>query len=288
MSRYAYVNGQYRDHQDGMIHIEDRGYQFADGVYEVVMIYQDRLVDEEGHLDRLEGSLQEVKIRMPLSRAALKLIMRELIRRNDVKNGIIYLQINRGVAPRDHKFPVSSKPSVVMTTKRLQFSTKNEENGVKIISLPDLRWKRCDIKSISLLPNVLAKQQAAENNAFEAWLIDSQDMVTEGTSSNAWIVTHQNKVITRKASKSILNGITRQTLLRIMHDHQVELEERSFSLQEALEAKEAFLTSSSAFVMPVCQINNTLIGGGNPGPFTLDILREYKKFLQQLPILSRA
>lgn len=286
MSRYAYVNGRYTAHQEGMVHIEDRGYQFADGVYEVVMIYQDRLVDEEGHLDRLEKSLQEVKIRMPLSRAVIKLLMRELIRRNDIKNGILYIQINRGVAPRDHKFPSLTKPSVIMTTKRLQFSTKNQEIGVKVITLPDLRWKRCDIKSISLLPNILAKQQAAENKAFEAWLIDEQEMVTEGTSSNAWIVTQKNKVITRKASKSILNGITRQTLLKIMREHKVELEERSFSLQEALQAKEAFLTSSSAFIMPVCEINDTVINGGKPGSFTLSFLQEYKKFLQALPTLS--
>ncbi len=285
MTRLAYVNGRYVNHSAGMVHIEDRGYQFADGVYEVVMVYQNRLVDEKGHLDRLESSLAHIKLSMPMSRRSMQLAMRHLIAQNRLDHGLLYIQVTRGVAPRDHKFPTNVKPALVMTTKKTRISSVNQEKGVKVVSVPDIRWKRCDIKSISLLPNILAKQQAAENGAFEAWFLDEQGMVTEGTSSNSWIISN-NKVITRKASSAILNGITRQTLLEIIFKHKLHLEERSFSLQEAMKASEAFLTSSSAFVIPVCQIDNIKISDGTPGIFTKNLLNYYRSAILDLPQIS--
>lgn len=276
MGRLAYVNGRYLPHSQGQVHIEDRGYQFADGVYEVVPVAAGQLVDEDLHLDRLEYSLRELKIDMPMRREALRLVSHEVIRRNRLTNGLLYMQVTRGVAPRDHKFPKAAKPALVMTAKQTKPSSAEQlAAGLSVVTRPDIRWKRPDIKSISLLPNCLAKQEAHEADAAEAWLIDGEGNVTEGSSTNAWIVTKDKRVITREAERQILNGITRRVLLDVMRTEGYRFEERAFSLEEARQASEAFLTSSSNFVMPVTRIDDHSVGNGEPGPLTLALRRAY-------------
>jgi D-alanine transaminase len=269
MGRLAYVNGRYVPHDRAMVHIEDRGYQFADGVYEVVPVIDGVLIDEEPHLDRLGYSLGELKIAWPVRRPVLRLILRELMARNGLARGIIYFQVTRGVAPRDHKFPARAKSSLVITTKRMNPpSAAVLENGVAVSAQPDIRWERCDIKSLSLLPNILAKQAAYEAGAFEAWLVDSDGAVTEGSSTNAWIVTHSGEIVTHPRGGGILGGITRQSLLQLAEARGLALVERSFTLDEARGAAEAFLTSSSAFVLPVTRIDGQPVGNGRPGAVT--------------------
>lgn len=283
MPRIAYVNGRYETHGSAAVHIEDRGYQFADGVYEVIPVHQGILVDEDPHLDRLERSLRELRIAMPMSRAALKLTARELMRRNHLTNGIVYIQVTRGVAPRDHKFPDRARPALVMTTRQMKpQSPAAVESGVKVITVPDRRWARCDIKSVSLLPNVLAKQEATEKDAYEAWQVDADGMVTEGSSTNAWIVTGDQKVVTRSANSSILNGITRRSLIRLIEEAGYALEERSFSVDEAKSAREAFLTSSTSHVLPVTRIDDTQIGNGHAGLFTGKLRSLYLDYVNSL------
>ena len=280
MPREAFVNGRYVPHGQGAVHIEDRGYQFADGVYEVVTIFDGTLIDEGPHLDRLERSLKALRMDMPMSRPAMKLVARELIRRNGVTNGIIYLQVTRGVAPRDHKFPTNARPALVMTTRQTKpQSAKLLDEGAKVISVPDIRWTRCDIKSISLLPNILAKQDATEAGAYEAWQVDREGMVTEGSSTNAWIVTGDGKVVTRAASNAILSGITRRTLIKLIQAEGYELEERAFSLEEAKAAREAFITSSSSYVLPVTQIDDTPVGNGHPGLLSGKLRQHYSDYM---------
>ncbi|MAZ03231.1 MAG: D-amino acid aminotransferase [Sneathiella sp.] len=284
MSRIAYVNGQYVPHRTASVHIEDRGYQFADGVYEVVTIFNNRMIDEEGHLDRLWRSLDELKMDAPMKREPLKMVMREVIRRNGIENGIIYLQVTRGVAPRDHPFPKHAAPALVMTAKRLSMekSQKTAEAGVNVITVPDIRWTRRDIKSVSLLPNVLAKQEAKEKGAYEAFQIDEDGMVTEGSSTNAWIVTQEGKVVTRPTSNSILAGITRGSLLRELEKHNIDLELRSFSKEELISAREVFLTSSTTYVMPVVKVDDKIIGNGHPGIVSQQLRAIYEKFMQEI------
>ncbi len=283
MPRYAYVNGRYLPHAQAAVHIEDRGYQFADGVYEVVPVYRGALVDEGPHLDRLERSLRELRIAMPVARATLKLISRELIRRNDLTQGMLYMQVTRGVAPRDHKFPATARPALVMTTRQTKpHGEALLSQGVKVITVPDIRWQRCDIKSTSLLPNVLAKQQAAEAGAYEAWQVDVEGRVTEGTSTNAWIVNAEGKVVTRDTSHAILNGITRIALLKQIREAGYELEERAFTLEEAKAAREAFLTSSTSFVLPIVAIDEAPVGNGHPGIFCGKLRARYLDYMASL------
>ena len=269
MARYAYVNGRYVTHGDAAVHIEDRGFQFADGVYEVVPIVNSRMVDAGPHLDRLERSLSELTIAMPLSRKVLELVMDELIARNGVNEGLIYMQVTRGVSPRDHKFPSGVRPSIVMTTKRVRFLTQKKlSDGVKVITIPDIRWTRCDIKTVALLPNCMGKTEAAAAGAYEAWQVDGDGMVTEGTSSNAWIVTDDDQLVTRPAGHEILRGVTRQTLLRIAAEAGLTFEERPFSVEEAKSARETFLSSATSFVTPVVELDEVTIGDGTPGPLS--------------------
>jgi D-alanine transaminase len=265
MSRIAYVNGRYVPHRAAAVHIEDRGYQFADGVYEVTAVRDGRLVDEHLHLARLDRSLKELRIARPMSDPALKFVTREVIRRNGVRNGIVYLQITRGVAPRDHAFPAAAETSIVITSRRGKPNDKAAAEGVKVITIPDIRWGRCDIKSVSLLPNILGKQQAKEQGAYEAWQIGRDGLVTEGTSSNAWIVTGAGEVVTRKADNAILNGTTRVALLDLIRREGLTFVERPFSVEEAKKAREAFVTSTTSIVMPVVQIDDAVIGNGHPG-----------------------
>ena len=269
MPRIAYVNGRYVPYGAAVVHIEDRGYQFADGVYEVIPIDRSRLVDEEPHLDRLDYSLGELRIEAPMARRALKTVLREVIRRNGVEQGLVYMQVTRGVAPREHKFPKLSHSALVVTTKRLRpLPAEMLERGVAVITLPDIRWKRRDIKSIALLPNVMAKQQAAEQGAYEAWQLDEAGHVTEGASTNAWIVTQDGEIVTRPRSHDILSGITRMALLDLTVEGKLKLTERGFTLAELYAAAEAFLTGSSIYVVPVTQVDGRPIGNGKPGPVT--------------------
>jgi D-alanine transaminase len=283
MPRYAYVNGRYLPHAQAAVHIEDRGYQFADGVYEVVPVHNGALVDEGPHLDRLERSLRELRIGMPVARATLELISRELMRRNDLTQGMLYMQVTRGVAPRDHKFPAQVTPALVMTTRQTKPHSEAVLNqGIKVIAVPDIRWARCDIKSISLLPNVLAKQQASAAGAYEAWQIDGEGYVTEGSSTNAWIVSAEGKVVTRDASHAILSGITRLSLLKLIREAGFELEERAFTLEEAKTAREAFLTSSSSFVLPIVAIDEAPVGNGHPGILSGKLRARYLDYMADL------
>jgi len=279
MARYAYVNGQYVDHRTANVHIEDRGYQLADGVYEVVGVRDGRLIDEGPHIDRLDRSLGELRIGWPVSRAALGFVLRELMRRNRLRDGLIYMQVTRGVARRDHGFPTSPvKPALVITTKNSKRGEADPGPGVAVKSLPDIRWGRCDIKTVALLPNVMAKQAARESGAYEAWLIDAEGCVTEGASTNAWIVTKDNELITRQTDHGILAGITRQTLKKLSDSLQLKFVERPFSLAEAKRAKEAFISSATSFVTPVVKIDGEAVGDGKPGAISRRLREEYVRF----------
>lgn len=282
MSRIAYVNGRYVPHRAATVHIEDRGYQFADGVYEVIAIHRGRLVDEEGHLVRLARSLNALRIQPPMADGALKVAMRELIRRNRVRDGIIYLQITRGVARREHAFPKNAPSALVMTARAMKpFDIEAARAGVDVITIPDIRWKRCDIKSVSLLPNVLGKQQAREAGAYEAWMVADDGTITEGTSSNAWIVTKDGTLVTRDASEAILNGITRQALLKAVRENGVRLVERPFTVAEAKAAREAFVTSTTSYVKPVIRIDGQSIGNGHIGELTGRLLEFYARHMDR-------
>ena len=266
--RSAYVNGRYLPGAQATVHVEDRGYQFSDGVYEVCEVRDSHIIDEQRHMARLSRSLHELRIPMPMSDRALKIVMRECLHRNRVHDGIIYLQITRGVARRDHAFPApDTKPCLVVTARSLDRAANERmaAEGVAVVTVPDNRWERVDIKSISLLPNVLAKQAAREQGAKEAWFVDGSGHVTEGSSSNAWIVTMDGKVVTRPAERGILRGITRMVLLEVIKAQGLSLEERAFTPEEAYKSREAFLTSASQAVMPVVSIDGRPVGNGAPG-----------------------
>ena len=264
MSRIAYVNGAYVPHHDAAVSIDDRGYQFGDGVYEVVYIIDGKLVDEAPHLDRLERSLSEMAMAMPVARGVLQMIMARVTRLNQVKNGLVYLQITRGVAKRDHKWTKPLKPSLVVTAKSTAPVSKTA-SAVKVITVPDERWDRRDIKTIQLLPNCMAKQKAYQAGVYEAVMIDPDGTITEGSSSNMWIVTKKGAIITRPATHKILNGITRRTVHAVAKQMQLTVEERAFTKQEALDASEAFLTSASSHVTPIGQVDDSPVGGGAVG-----------------------
>ena len=266
MSRIAYVDGVYRPHREAAVHIEDRGYQFADGVYEVIAVRGGNLVDEALHLARLRRSLGELHIEGALADSPLKVVIREVIRRNGVVDGIVYLQITRGVAPRDHGFPKAARPVVVVTSRRSRPpNPKSVDEGVSVITVPDIRWQRCDIKTIALVANVLGKQQAREAGAYEAWMVDAQGSVTEGTSTNAWIVNADNLVVTRAADHAILDGVTRRALIAIIRREGYQLAERPFTVVEAKTAREAFLTSTTSDLLPVVAIDGQPVANGAPG-----------------------
>jgi len=276
MARYAYVNGRYVDHRQASVHIEDRGYQLADGVYEVVGVRDGRLIDETPHIDRLDRSLKELRIDWPVSRNTMGFILRELMRRNRLRDGLVYMQVTRGVARRDHGFPTTPvKPALVMTTKATRHIEADAGPGVAVKSMPDIRWERCDIKTVALLANVLAKQAAREAGAYEAWLVDAKGCVTEGASTNAWIVTHDGELVTRQTDNGILSGITRQTLKAICTSLQLKLVERPFTVAEAKKAKEAFITSATSFVTPVVKIDGDKVADGKVGATARRLREEY-------------
>ena len=280
MSRIAYVNGRYLPRRNAMVHIEDRGYQFADGVYEVCEVRGGRVVDARLHLERLQRSLSELRIAIPMRPTALGVVMRETVRRNRVRDGIVYLQITRGVARRDHAFPPPRPaPSLVVTARALDMAANEKlaAAGTTVITVPDNRWARVDIKSTALLPNVLAKQAARDQGAREAWFIDAQGRVTEGSSTNAWIVIGDGKIVTRPTDTAILRGITRTVLLEAIKAQGLTLEERAFTIGEAQAAREAFVTAASQIVMPVVRIDGRPVGDGKPGPITMALRRSFHK-----------
>ena len=268
-------------HRDAAVHVEDRGYQFADGVYEVFAIMGGKLIGEQGHLERLAHSLSELRIEWPMSRPALMVAVKEIVRRNHVRDGLVYLQVTRGVSPRDHPFPQHSDSALVITARKSGPLDKDTlRNGVDIITIPDIRWQRCDIKSVALLANVLGKQEAREANAFEAWQVDEDGYITEGTSTNAWIVTTSGDLVTRNASTSILNGVTRLAVLEAVVEVGVDIIERPFTTLEALAAREAFITSSTSHVKAVTRINGQSIGNGYVGDLTNRVLDAYVEYVE--------
>jgi D-alanine transaminase len=284
MGRTAYVNGRFVRHADACVHIEDRGYQLADGVYEVWAVMDGRLADAEGHFARLERSLGELSIPMPMSRRALEVVLHEAVRRNRVDEGLVYLQVTRGVAPRDHAFPSSPvKPAVVITAKATdaQAADAKAAQGIAVVTTPESRWARCDIKSVALLPNVLAKQAARERGAGEAWFVDELGLVTEGASSNAWIVDHEGVLRTRDLNANILRGITRKSLLELIADEGLSYAEAPFSPDEAKKAREAFITGAGTLVMPVVRIDGAQVGDGRPGPVASRLRALYVKHARQ-------
>lgn len=267
MSRVVYVNGSYVPEEQGKISIFDRGFLFADGIYEVTAVVQGRLVDYDAHMERLERSLGEIRLDWPCSKEELKAMHLDMVNRNNLAEGWIYMQITRGSADRDFKFPKGVKPTLIAFTQAKKLvDNPDAVRGVSVITVPDIRWARRDIKSVMLLAPVLGKQAAHEAGAFEAWMVED-GKVTEGTSSNAYIV-KDGKVITRGLSNNILAGCTRRALFRLAREKGVTLEERAFTPDEAYAADEAFLTSASNFVMPIVEIDKKRVGGGQPGPVT--------------------
>jgi D-alanine transaminase len=283
MPRIAYVNGRYLPFRDAKVHVEDRGYQFADAVYEVCEVRGGRLVDERRHFERLQRSLGELRIKLPMSLAALGIVLRELVTRNRIGYGLVYLQISRGVARRDLAFPQPEiAPTVVATARPLNL-TRGEalaNAGIAVISAPDNRWGRVDIKTVGLLPNALARQSAVDKGAREAWLVDKDGTVTEAASANAWIVTRDGKLVTRHADHAILRGITRAVTMEVAKAQGLSFEERAFKLDEAYEAREAFITSATQTVMPVVRIDGRIIGDGKPGPVATALRREFHRFAE--------
>lgn len=272
MSRVVYVNGRYEPYGEAAVHVEDRGFQFADAVYEVIEVLGGRLVDGTRHLDRLERSLGELGMGLPMSRAALSNVLRETIKRNRVRDGLVYMQVSRGAGRRDFALPAPGVPQTLVVIARAQpraAIAAQAEQGIAVVSRRDPRWARCDIKTVMLLPAVLAKNSAKAEGAKEVWFLDESGNVTEGASSNAWIVTAGGTLVTRFLDARILPGITRATALDAARDLQMQVEQRSFTLQEALAAKEAFITSATNTVMPVVTIDGQTIGDGKPGPLTV-------------------
>jgi len=279
MPRISYVNGAYLPHKQASVHIEDRGFLFADGVYEVIGLVNGRYADERGHLDRLERSMAELQLNPPRTREALRFIMRELVRRNRVRDAAIYIQVTRGTAKRDFKFPAKeTSATLVMMCWPFRFDgNPNVQSGVKVCSVPDQRWARRDIKSVALLPQVLAKQKAAEQGCYEAIMLDAHGFVTEGSSSNFWI--YKDGVLkTRQADHGILKGVTRMAIYTIAEEKGIRVLEEPFDLAEAKEADEAFCTGATSLIAPVVQINDIIIGGGVPGALVHDIYKRYREY----------
>lgn len=277
MSRIAYVNGRYVTHGEASVHIEDRGFQFADAIYEVVAVLGRRILDLGAHLDRLNSSLEGLQIDLPVSHNVLPYVIKQMLIRNRIRDGIVYIQVSRGVAQRDHAFPVESEgSSLVMTAKRIDIAAirSRQQKGVRVITQPDKRWLYCNLKTVGLAANVLAKQAAVEASASEAWMVDGEGFITEGSSTNAWII-NDDRLVTRELDEGILPGITRQVVIDAAGMRQIGIDERRFALQEAYGADEAFLTSTTNFIMPVVEIDGQTIGSGRPGPLTRAVMEAH-------------
>ncbi|HUJ47411.1 MAG TPA: D-amino-acid transaminase [Rhizomicrobium sp.] len=279
VGRTAYVNGRYVPHAQAGVHIEDRGLQFGDAIYEVVGVASGHFLDEEEHLDRLERSVREIGMAMPMDRNALKLVVREMARRNGVRDGLIYLQVTRGAVRRDHAVPRNAlRPTLIVTARRLDpLGIKDRQaNGVGVHTRPDERWARRDVKSTNLLPNILAKTAARDAGAYEAWLVDDEGYVTEGASTSAWIVDADGKIVTRDLSNAILPGVTRRVILEAAAQGQLAIAERKFTLKEALAAREAFMTAATLGATPIVAIDGRPVGDGKPGPVTRRVQELYR------------
>lgn len=282
--RFAYVNGRYLAHGEAGVHIEDRGLQLGDSIYEVFAVRNGRLRDEEGHLDRLERSVGEIGIAMPMGRGALKLVMRELVRRNHIREGLLYLQVSRGAVKRDHPIPaVVPRPTLILTARPYDFvaAEKRASGGVAVITQPDLRWGRCDIKSTQLLANLLAKTEARRAGAYEAWLVDREGNVTEGASTTAWIVDKDGHIVTRTLSNAILPGVTRRVIMEAAAEAQMPVVERLFTPDEVKSAREAFISSAANAATPITSIDGVKIGDGKPGPLSRRIAELYVRLSTQ-------
>lgn len=276
--RIAYVDGRYLRHGEAGVHVEDRGLQLADSIYEACRIAGGRILDEAEHLDRLERSLGEIAMAMPMTRSALQVVMHETARRNGVSDGLIYLQVTRGAVRRDHIIPnPAPKPTLIVTVHPLDTVAiaRRRVEGVRVVTAPDQRWARCDIKTTQLLPNLLAKTAARRAGAFEVWMLDSDGFVTEGASTTAWIVDAEGRLITRNLSNAVLPGVTRRVLLEAAATAQIPVIERRFTPQEALAAQEAFLTAASAAAIPIVAIDGKPVGDGKPGPLTRRLAELY-------------
>ncbi len=264
MSKTVFLNGSYMDESEAKVSIFDRGFVFGDGVYEVVPVVAKTVLDKEPFLQRFERSLKELELAWPMNKEEFLLMIDELIKRNHIEEGGVYMQVTRGVAPRDFGYPKDVTPTVMaFGFKKEIINSPYAKSGVKVVTVDDIRWKRRDIKSIALLGQCMAKEQASKQGAFEGWMVED-GFVTEGTSSSAYIV-KDGKIITRPLSNSILSGIRRKILIELAKEHKIELEQRLFSVKEALEADEAFLSSATTFVLPIIEINGKQIGDGKPG-----------------------
>lgn len=269
MSRIAYVNGRYLPHRMASVHVEDRGYQFGDGVYEVIHVHDGRFVDTGLHLARLARSLRELSIPRPMEDAALLVVLREVMRRNRVREGIVYMQVSRGVARRDHAFPRDVKPALVITARTgIAFPRDIEAWSGTAITVPDIRWGRVDIKTVNLLPNCLAKQKAREAGAYEAILIDRDGIVTEGSSTTVWAVDAEGVLRTRHLDDHVLPGCTRAALMTLLGEHGLGFDERGLTEAELRDAREIFVTSATSYVKPIVGLDGAVVGDGAPGPVT--------------------
>jgi D-alanine transaminase len=278
MPRIAYVNGLYQRTADSFVSVEDRGFLFADAIYEVWSVFDGRLADSQGHMLRLERSLKELRIDMPMSRAALEVVLNEVIRRNGIREGMVYLQISRGAAPRDHVFPSTDVPATVVVTAKPVDRTAAEaraQTGICVISTPDIRWGRCDIKTVGLLPAVLAKQAAKERGAGEVLFVDADGFVTEGGSTNVWIIDANGTLVTRDLKANILSGVTRLSLVSLAREMGYTVEERAFTVAQAQAAQEVFVTAATSLILPVIRIDNVPVGNGKPGQTTLELRKAY-------------
>jgi len=276
-----YLNGKYLDYSQALLPVDERGLQFADGIYEVALVWGGQFVDLDRHLERLERSAQGIELDMPLSTSEIRGIAEELLRRESVKQAALYLQVTRGVAPRDHRFPAAAQPTVIAYLKDAPVDREALQHGVKAITEPDLRWLRCDIKSVSLLPNVLARQHAANRGVREAIQVRSGIGVTEGSATNIWMV-HQGSIVTAPASNWILSGIVRSVVLELAKAEKLPVAERFASAEELMQMDEVFMTSTTSFVMPIVEIDGRQVGDGEPGPVTMRLQELYLERLDQI------
>lgn len=287
MTRCIYVNGRYHTYADASVHAEDRGFQFGDGVYEVIEVRGTKLIDKDRHLARLSRSLTELKIPQPMTGPAMTRVLAEVIRRNRIRDGLVYLQVTRGAAPRDFALPDAGHPvTFVALARRLDHGkvAAKAKVGIAVKSMPESRWNRCDLKTVMLLPSVLAKDAAKAEGAGEAWYVGADGFVTEGASSNAWIVTRNAELVTRQTGPEILAGITRATLMDVATSMQLKVTERPFTISDALEASEAFITSATNVLMPVVKIDGKPVGGGTPGPVAARLRAAFHAIAKATPV----
>lgn len=290
MSRIAYVNGRYLPHAQASVHVEDRGYQFADGVYEVCEVQNGFLIDQTRHLDRLERSLSELQMAWPVAKGVMPGILAEIVRANRVYNGLVYLQVTRGVARRDHAFPPHGTPSALVVTARSAdplVADQKAAKGISVVTVPETRWDRVDIKTVGLLSNVLARQNAVEQGAQEALFVDADGTIKEGASTNAWIVTKDKVMVTRPADHGILRGITRQGVMDVAAEHGLSVQERGFSVAEAHDALEMFVTSATSIVMPVVRLDGQIVANGQPGSVAAELRLAFHRFAERSPVYGQ-